>query len=492
MDSAAARRQRLGVLAPFLLITLLPVPVAAIGGISHGVPFVVFLLLTAVSAASIVLVPWERMPTWPQVVPGALFCVAVAFAREANDGAASGLSLLLLLPVLWQALYGERRMLHAALVCTTATLVLPIVLFGAPHYPPESEWSRTVVWLMVAPIAGSVVHRLVDQQRAGEETLTRIAHVAHEVTANGDNRESICRAAMEVADADVAYILEPAGDRLVSTAVAGVVVPALDIPLTGVSSQAVDCYRSGTAAFVRHAAAAPACQPVVQETGVASAHYQPVLRNHRVVGILIAGWLSDQRRLSSRAETAMRLLGAEAGVAMERAEQLSTASRLARLDPLTGLPNRRSWDEEAGRSLANRRRGGPPLCLAIVDIDHFKQYNDTHGHQAGDLLLKEAAAAWQGVLRAGDLIARWGGEEFAVLLPMCTADDAVAVLERVRATTPRGQTCSVGVVEVSADDTLYSAVEGADEALYEAKSGGRDRTVAGEPGDRERQLADVG
>jgi Diguanylate cyclase, GGDEF domain/CHASE domain len=91
--------------------------------------------------------------------------------------------------------------------------------------------------------------------------------------------------------------------------------------------------------------------------------------------------------------------------------------RLARTDSLTGVPNRRAWDEELPRELARAARSGQPVCVALLDLDHFKQYNDRHGHQAGDRFLKEAAAAWQAVVRRTDVVARYGGEEFAILLP---------------------------------------------------------------------------
>ena len=90
---------------------------------------------------------------------------------------------------------------------------------------------------------------------------------------------------------------------------------------------------------------------------------------------------------------------------------------LARVDALTGAPNRRTWDHELSRACAQALDRGEPLALAILDLDHFKYFNDAHGHQEGDRLLREAVAAWTAVLHDGQMLARYGGEEFAVLLP---------------------------------------------------------------------------
>ncbi|HET8566765.1 MAG TPA: diguanylate cyclase [Solirubrobacterales bacterium] len=159
----------------------------------------------------------------------------------------------------------------------------------------------------------------------------------------------------------------------------------------------------------------------------------------------------------------------------EREKLLDEVQEMALRDPLTGLPNRRALSELLPRELARTRRTRSPLCVAIVDIDRFKTYNDTHGHLAGDEVLRESAIAWDSALRAEDTIVRFGGEEFLVLLPDTTIEQACEVVERLRATTPRGQTCSGGLacwdfVE-SGDDLLGRA----DKALYLAKAGGRDQ-----------------
>jgi diguanylate cyclase (GGDEF)-like protein len=127
--------------------------------------------------------------------------------------------------------------------------------------------------------------------------------------------------------------------------------------------------------------------------------------------------------------------------------------------------------------MARARRSGAPLCLAIVDIDHFKQYNDSHGHLVGDVLLRDAAIAWDGALRGADMLVRFGGEEFLIVLPDCELDDATEIVERLRAATPDGQTCSAGLVRWDTVEPAEELFARADAALYEAKGAGRDQLV---------------
>jgi diguanylate cyclase (GGDEF)-like protein/PAS domain S-box-containing protein len=166
---------------------------------------------------------------------------------------------------------------------------------------------------------------------------------------------------------------------------------------------------------------------------------------------------------------------------VEREEQLTKVESLAHTDPLTGLPNRRWWDGELRTAIARTAGERSKLCVAIIDVDKFKSYNDEHGHPEGDRLLRTAAAAWQKTLRGGDTIARYGGEEFAVILPGCDERDALPIVERLRQATPMDQTVSAGIATWEPWESPKALVERADAALYEAKRGGRNRSIlAGE------------
>jgi diguanylate cyclase (GGDEF)-like protein len=160
--------------------------------------------------------------------------------------------------------------------------------------------------------------------------------------------------------------------------------------------------------------------------------------------------------------------------AVEISRLVSRLEGLARTDPLTGVPNRRVWEEELPRELERARRMGTGVCVAMIDLDNFKSYNDSFGHQAGDLVLKEAASAWRAEVRSTDLLARYGGEEFVLLLPACALEDAIRIVERLRVVTPL-VTCSVGLACWDFQEAGDELVERADQALYAAKAEGRNR-----------------
>lgn len=148
----------------------------------------------------------------------------------------------------------------------------------------------------------------------------------------------------------------------------------------------------------------------------------------------------------------------------------------AEVDSLTGLANRRGLDRVVQVALARAERGGAPLSVALLDLDHFKRVNDTGGHAAGDELLLQVTAAWRRLLRPEDVLARLGGDEFVLLLPGAGEEDAAAVVERCRVVTP-GRACSAGVTAWRPGDSLSLLLGRADTALYQAKAGGRGRTV---------------
>jgi diguanylate cyclase (GGDEF)-like protein len=127
----------------------------------------------------------------------------------------------------------------------------------------------------------------------------------------------------------------------------------------------------------------------------------------------------------------------QAAVVLRNAALLGEVEHLATRDGLTGLPNRRLFEETLSREIARSYRRRVPLSLAVIDVDHFKEINDTASHQAGDEVLRQVGAALVANTKGSDLAARYGGDEFVVLLPDCSADEALGVAERLRAAVAR-------------------------------------------------------
>ena len=150
-------------------------------------------------------------------------------------------------------------------------------------------------------------------------------------------------------------------------------------------------------------------------------------------------------------------------------DEVRALAQLARTDPLTGLANRRAWDEQLARELARAQRSGAAVSVALLDLDEFKRFNDAHGHQAGDRLLVEAAAAWGAQLRGIDVLCRWGGDEFALLLPDCSEREAQEVIARVARATPGLQSCTAGIAAWDGRETAHDLLRRADTALLEQK-----------------------
>jgi len=193
----------------------------------------------------------------------------------------------------------------------------------------------------------------------------------------------------------------------------------------------------------------------------------------------------DNQELQARIRTGRRMVELHAELITAR----ETLREQASTDPLTGLANRRTILEVLDRELARCRRSGGVCSVGMVDLDHFKAVNDTYGHAAGDAVLRQAASTMRATLRPYDLLGRYGGEEFVVVLPGCDAAGARAAAERLRASMA-GTTIAVGEVSLRVTCSLGIAVGAtekswerdrllstADAALYRAKEEGRDRVV---------------
>jgi diguanylate cyclase (GGDEF)-like protein len=156
---------------------------------------------------------------------------------------------------------------------------------------------------------------------------------------------------------------------------------------------------------------------------------------------------------------------------------MTQLSQLAREDGLTGVANRRTLDERLPQEMARATRQKYSLSVVMIDLDHFKRFNDRRGHAAGDALLRNAAQAWLRQLRPTDLLARYGGEEFTLVLPACDETQAEHMVERLQPLMPERQTFSAGIATWNGLDSPQELLAAADRALLQAKRGGRNRIV---------------
>jgi len=172
----------------------------------------------------------------------------------------------------------------------------------------------------------------------------------------------------------------------------------------------------------------------------------------------------------------LSIFGTASVAAVVVAALVNVLRRTSREDPLTGLSNRRSWDERVDEELERARRTKTTLSLAMMDIDNFKAVNDREGHQAGDRLLCHFADGWRDTIRAGgDFVARLGGDEFGLLATGSNDADIQRVVARLREISPDGVSCSIGAVTWDGSETAADLFRRADEAMYQSK---RDRGVA--------------
>lgn len=215
----------------------------------------------------------------------------------------------------------------------------------------------------------------------------------------------------------------------------------------------------------------------IAETGaVAYAGVPLVLPDGHVLGSMCA--LDGEPRVWSAIE--VEVLQDLAATVMTEIELRAATRRLdaeIRTDQLTGVGNRRRWEEEAHREVARARRQKTPLVLALLDLDRFKRYNDRHGNVAGDELLRETAQRWLATLREVDVLIRLGGEEFAILMPNTPLDPAFDVVERLRKMLAGGVTCSAGLAALREGEDHGELLGRADGALFRAKRSGRNASA---------------
>jgi len=209
------------------------------------------------------------------------------------------------------------------------------------------------------------------------------------------------------------------------------------------------------------------------------------LRTERGKGVLVVEYGPVRAsRVERRVVSMLERYRDELGARLSQLWLIDSLRQAATIDPLTGVANRARLRESLRELTQHATRTGQPLSLLMLDVDHFKRVNDTHGHAAGDDVLRQVASVLKGTVRPYDVVARYGGEEFVVILPGAELHDAIVVAERVRsalpaATVPYSVTASFGATRFDpAVDDVDNVIKRADALLYDAKRGGRNRIVA--------------
>jgi diguanylate cyclase (GGDEF)-like protein len=414
------------------------------------------------------------------VVAGSLvLLIALAMLRNSAGGSTSGVSVLALISVFYTALNTQsRRQLVVILAGVALFYLAPMLLVGPPAYP-HAQYRAALLSVAVSSIIGLATQRLVGAARYQAGEARRRSHMLEQVTAvvhglfdSSQPRVDICEAAREISGATAALLYEPdsGSDLLRCTAAAGL-GGAASVGKAGGSRSGVayEAMRSGRPELVRARADGGASSGGSQSRTIL---YQPLRKGDVQLGVLVIIWPEDVVSGDPKA-TVSALLAHEAAAVITRADVVDDLYDAAQTDALTGLPNRRAWDAQLKRSLSEDRQ----IAIAMLDFDHFKEFNDTYGHPAGDRLLKEAAAAWRDQLRGGDLLARVGGEEFALMLVDCQLAKATEVVERLRARMPQAGTCSAGLAVRGDGESAEAVIARADRALYQAKADGRNRVA---------------
>ncbi|MET0626945.1 MAG: GGDEF domain-containing protein [Acidimicrobiia bacterium] len=243
-----------------------------------------------------------------------------------------------------------------------------------------------------------------------------------------------------------------------------------------------DCWSSSTPVLLRTLDDPLLAAVLPDATNVLVA---PIAADDEPIGVVVAEWGGDESaRIPTLTVQGLAQAAMHTALALRNAELLIEVERLATRDSLTGIANRRLFDESLSRETARSQRLGEPLSLIVFDVDHFKQINDTFGHPTGDAVLRHVAEALVATTKGFDVAARFGGDEFVLLLPGCSRTDAIGVADRVRAEIVRRATTAAVTISAGVATLPDNAADGerlvsaADAALYEAKRQGRDRAYA--------------
>jgi diguanylate cyclase (GGDEF)-like protein len=481
-SSAITSRKAIRELYPFIATTVLAWVAAIIGSHINWYEYV--------GSAVLVLASWTfgvvlgvRGNLRTGSVIGALgFIAGVGLLRQAAGGSTSGVSGVALLAIFQTALYlRKRRDLLLVLVGLAAMYLIPLGFIGPPKYP-HSGYRGTLLTLAVSAVFGLVTQNLVAdirrraaQARHGAGMLVEVNQTLQKLFDSPDPRADLCRAVKDISGATSALLFEASIESDALQFTAGTIEnPTVWLSTPAALGSAVEeAFKTQKSVLITDG-----IESRVANIGTwnaagnpTSVLYEPLIQDGRALGVLVVGWY-DVSSLSDPRVVMASLLGHEGAAVIARADVIEHLTDEAHSDPLTRLPNRRAWDARLAIALAESK----PMAVVILDLDHFKRFNDTYGHPTGDALLQDAGRAWRSVIRDRDFLARIGGEEFGVLIFSSDHNATVRTVDRIRAQVPGDETCSAGIAFRERGESATALVERADQALYEAKTGGRNRT----------------
>jgi GGDEF domain-containing protein len=414
--------------------------------------------------ALVLVLPWQRLPRVADLLPPLMYMVVVALLRDGLGGTVSGYPTLLILPVLWLAMYGTRLQLAVGVIGVALLLTMPVLLIGEPEYT-DKEWRVALLWVTVSGIIGLAVQDLVEQVRQRADALHTVSAAVGRRTREIETRSAICEAAKDNAGAEFAVLLEPDanGRRLVTTAATDPSVENTEVYLSDSDAPAVRTYFTGREQFQHKVEASPMLAHNGTFTDVGSIFWHPIPGPEAPMGVLGVAWSEPVRRLSETLPPVMEALAAEAAGVIERTTLLLKLETVEKVDEVTGLPNERAWEEEVPRELSRARRQGTPLSVVLLDLGDFELTTDGNVGRRDAEFLRAAAESWREELGPSDFLAHRGPPgRFAALFPNVAAEGADTAALRLQALAPEGRQCTVGVATWNGIELPAALVERAE------------------------------